>query len=227
MLKDNLQNLRSLTAESCKKSARNPSEITLLAVTKVADESQIKEVAALGLSDFGENRVQDALKRSALYGSLGDIKVHFIGHLQRNKAKDAVKLFSLIHSIDSGSILNEVNKEAEKAGKIQDVLVEVNTSAERSKLGLNPDELENFLKSVSYLKFISIKGLMTVAPLVLDKEKTRPYFRKLKDLFEKIKVLDLKNMDFKYLSMGMSQDFEVAIEEGANIIRIGTALFKD
>lgn len=225
MLKTALENIEFLIANSAKKASRDPSEIMLLAVSKEADEVLIEEAIDLGLRDFGENRIKEALRKKILF-SRNDIRLHFIGHLQTNKVNDAVKFFELIHSVDSLRLIEAINETARKIGKIQNILVEVNTSGEISKYGLKPEELEDFLKSADNLEAIKIKGLMTMAPLEKDKEKTRPCFRLLRELFQKFKDLGAKNIDFKYLSMGMSQDFEIAIEEGSNIVRIGTALFK-
>lgn len=225
MLKENLESIRVLIAEAAKKARRDPSGIMLVAVTKEADEPLIKEAIGLGIRDFGENRVQDALKKKQLFNK-PDINLHFIGHLQTNKVSDAVKLSKLIHSVDSKRIIEAINKESLKIGKVQDVLLEINISGEISKFGFKAEEAEDFLNSVSTLKAVRIKGLMTMAPILENKEGARPYFRKLRELFGKLKDLKLENADFKYLSMGMSGDFEAAIEEGANIVRIGTALFK-
>ncbi len=225
MISDNLNKIRQLIAKSAKVASTDPSGVKLLAVTKGIDLEQIRKIYDLGLRDFGENRIHESEIKIRSFQK-DDISWHFIGHLQTNKAKDAVRLFRLIHSLDSLRLANSINSEASALGKVQDVLIEVNTSGEVSKYGIRPDEVRDFLLSIQGLNNISIKGLMTMAPIVDDKEMARPYFKILRDLFDELKAMKIRNADFKYLSMGMSQDFEVAIEEGANIVRIGTALFK-
>ena len=172
---------------------------------------------------IGENRVQDALLK---YQAIGDRAAwHLIGHLQTNKTRDAVKIFSLIHSLDSVRLAREIDKEASKLGKIQDALVEVNVSGEDSKFGIGPGELKDFLKEVALYPNINIKGLMTIAPMAGDPEKSRPYFRRLRELRDEVNTIRYMRYAIRDLSMGMTDDFEVAIEEGATMVRIGRAIF--
>ena len=202
---------------------RDPREIRLVAVTKTVEVDRIEEAIAEGVNIIGESRVQEAKEK---YGKVeSKIIWHLVGHLQRNKAKDAVKLFDLIHSVDSAKLAKEIDKQARKIGKIQKILIEVNVSGEKSRYGLNPEEVIAFLQEVSVLPHVKIEGLMTIAPLGENPEDCRPYFRKLKELGEGVKAEDIENVKMVYLSMGMSNDFEVAIEEGSNMVRIGRAIF--
>ena len=154
-------------------------------------------------------------------------KWHLIGHLQTNKVKDAIKIFDLIHSVDSLELARKIDKEAAKIGKTVNVLVQVNTSHEESKYGIRPEEVSNFLRESSTLASIKVMGLMTITPLEEDPEMVRPYLKALREISENIKNEAIPNIDMRFLSMGMSQDYGVAVEEGANIVRIGTAIFKD
>ena len=216
MIAENIRFVTQRIANACEKSGRRAEEIKLICVTKTASVSEIEETLGLGLRSLGENRVQDAVTK---YAAIGDrAEWHLIGHLQTNKAKDAVKIFSLIHSVDSPRLAKEIDKEAGKIGKVQDILIQVNTSGEESKFGIEPGAAEGLLKEISIYPNINVKGLMTIAPEVDDPEKVRPYFRVLRELRDKINNLQL-------LSMGMTNDFEVAIEEGANMVRIGRAIF--
>ena len=217
MVKENLGIINEKIRLACLRVGRVPSSIKIVAATKDATPEMIKETYDAGIKDVGENRVKEAiLKKREL--PLSDLTWHFIGHLQSNKAKDAVREFSLIHSIDSLNLLQEVNSEAEKINKVQDVLIEVNVSDEDTKFGISPDGVEDFLDGAGIYKNIKVLGFMTMAPTVENPEHVRGFFRKLKELADK--------NNLKELSMGMTQDFEVAIEEGATMIRLGRALFK-
>ncbi len=203
------------------RAGRNPEEIKLIAVTKAQPDDKIIEAADLGLRIFGENRVQEAkVKIERIKGF--NIEWHMIGHLQTNKVKDAVKIFSLIHSVDSEKLAITIDKEAEKINKIQRVLVQVKLSEEESKYGVVEEEVENIIKVIEKLKNIRVEGLMTIPPYFENPEDVRPYFKRLRQLRD---LLLNKYPFIKELSMGMSHDFEVAIEEGATMVRIGTALF--
>ncbi|MCM8784345.1 MAG: YggS family pyridoxal phosphate-dependent enzyme [Candidatus Omnitrophica bacterium] len=229
MLEENLREIFTKIEASCKRVKRDSKEITLVCVTKGIGLEKIREVVKLGMSDIGENRVQDALKKfNELYSaddrSQVNIRWHMVGHLQRNKAKYAVRIFDLIHSVDSFKLAEEINKEAEKINKIQNILIQVNTSGEKTKFGVNPEDLFSLAKEILKFKHLNLKGLMTIAPEVENPEDTRPYFRKLRELFDEFN--HLTNYQLTILSMGMSQDFGIAIEEGANVLRIGRAIFK-
>ena len=202
---------------------RNPEEIKLVTVTKTATTEQIEEAINAGIKIIGENRVQDAKKKYQIITA--EVEWHLIGHLQTNKAKYAVEIFNCIHSVDSIKLAQEIDKRSLQFGKIMDVLVEVNVSGEETKYGIKSEEVETFLKEISAFPRIRIRGLMTIAPIVEEKEEVRPYFRKLKELSEKIKSKNIENIKMDYLSMGMTEDFEIAIEEGANMVRIGRGIF--
>jgi len=228
MIKDNVIKLKERVVWACLKAGRKPEEITIVAVSKGRNTEEIKEVISCGIADIGENRVQEALlkfnnKRHAISDKP---KLHMIGHLQTNKVKDAVQIFDLIHSVDSIHLAQEINKQASKINKVQDCLIEVKTSPEAAKFGIDPDKAIDFIKEVQALKNIEIKGLMTIAPAVDNPEQARLYFRQLRELRDKIYDLRFTNYDLRILSMGMSDDFEVAIEEGATMIRLGRAIFE-
>ncbi len=154
-----------------------------------------------------------------------DIEWHLVGHLQTNKVKYAVEIFDLIHSVDSIKLAKEIDRRSLQFGMITNVLVEVNVSGEETKYGIKPEEVEPFLKEISEFSRTRVRGLMTIAPIAEDKEEVRPYFRKLRELFKEIKSKNIKNVKMDYLSMGMTEDFEVAVEEGANMVRIGRGIF--
>ncbi len=221
MISDNLKSVTQRIAICCEKSGRQPDDVKLICVTKEASLKEIEEVLQAGVKDIGENRIQDAVLK---HRSIGNRAIwHLIGHLQTNKVKDAVKIFSLIHSVDSIRLAKEIDKEAGKLNKIQDILVQVNTSGEESKFGLAPAEALPFFKEVSLYPNINILGFMTIAPEVDDPEKARSCFRRLRELRDYINS-QLPTPDSQ-LSMGMSNDFEIAIEEGATIVRVGRAIF--
>ena len=223
MIADNLKDVTLRISRCCEKSGRAIPSVKLICVTKETDIVQIEEVFSLGVKDIGENRVQDAASK---HRSIGDrINWHLIGHLQTNKVKDAVKIFSLIHSVDSLRLAEEISKEAKKIGKTQGVLIQVNASGEESKFGIKPKDVINFFKDAALYPNIIISGLMTIAPEVDDPEKARPFFRKLRELRDELQDLKLTAHSLQ-LSMGMTNDFEVAIEEGATMVRIGRAIFK-
>jgi len=224
MVSDNFREINRRINDACSRSGREPDEITLVCVTKEASLSNILEAIKDGITNIGENRVQDALIK---YNSLkeSNISWHMIGHLQRNKVKDALKIFGLIHSVDSLKLAIEINKEAVKQGKVVDVLAQVNTSGEASKFGIRPGEVLKLVEEITALSNVKLLGLMAMAPMAERSEESRPYYKKLKKIFDEINT-KIPALKMKYLSMGMSQDFEIAIEEGANIIRVGRAIFK-
>ena len=223
MIAENIQSVRQRIAKSCEKSGRNPEEIKLICVTKTASIAQIEEVLGLGMRLLGENRVQDALARHAVIGDKAEW--HLIGHLQTNKVRDALSIFSLIHSVDSIRLAKEIDKEALKAGKVQDILIQVNISGEASKFGVEPGAAESLAREIGIYPNINIKGLMTIAPDAEDPEAVRPYFRALKELRDKINAVHCTSYALRILSMGMTNDFEIAVEEGSDMVRIGRAIF--
>jgi hypothetical protein len=206
---------------ACDRCDRVPNSVTLLAVTKGQPPETVRAAADLGLTLFGENKVQEAKAKIPLCP--GRWRWHFIGHLQSNKCRDAVELFEMIQSVDSLSLAEEINKRAEAAAKTMPVLLEVNAAGEASKFGCRPDRLLAELKDINALPRIEIRGLMTVPPWSAEPEKVRPHFRQLREL--KLECEQILGAPLPHLSMGMSSDFDVAIEEGATMVRIGTALF--
>jgi hypothetical protein len=228
MLKDNIAKVKERIASACLRAKRSPPEIKIVAVSKGRPVEDIIEVVTCGITDIGENRVQEAaLKHSdkRLAISATPIRWHMAGSLQTNKVKEAVRIFDLIQSVDSLYLAKEIDKQAAKINKIQNILIEIKTSPEPTKFGLNPDEAIGVIKEIGKLKNISIKGLMTIALLTDAPEKARPYFRMLREFRDKIKNYGLRSCELPILSMGMTDDFEVAIEEGADMVRIGRAIF--
>lgn len=210
------------------RAGRNPEEVKLVAVTKTVDVEKIMEALNAGLRIFGENRVQEAQKKiQDMRARIQDSKIewHLIGHLQRNKAKYAVQLFDLIHSVDSIGLAEELNRQAEKMGKIQSILVQVKLSEEETKHGIEEEDLLSLIERIRDLKNLRLEGLMTMPPYFEDLEMVRPYFRKLREIRDTINSSHITHHALRELSMGMSHDFEVAIEEGATLVRIGTAIF--
>jgi len=223
MIAENLKSVTQRIARSCEKVGRSPGDVTLICVTKEASISQVEEALGAGAKNLGENRVQGLVAKHKIAGDRA--AWHLVGHLQTNKVKDAVKIASLIHSVDSIRLAKEIDKEAARIGKVQDILIQLNTSGEKTKFGLAPDTVQDFIKEVAIYNNISIKGLMTIAPEVADPEIVRPYFRKLKELSDEINDPRSTIHDPRILSMGMTNDFEVAIEEGSTMVRIGRAIF--
>lgn len=223
MIAENLAVLRQKIEETCRRSVRNPAEVKLIAVSKYFGVDAIIEVKNCGLTDFGENRAQELTLK---FEKLGDSVVwHMIGTLQKNKVKYAVNAAELIHSVDSIELVEEINKRAEKISKVQKILLEVKTSEEETKSGLETEnEILSLVKRCSELKNIELKGLMTMAPLTEDANIIRKSFRDLRNLKDQI---NNKGYNLTELSMGMTSDFEIAIEEGATMIRIGSAIFGD
>ena len=203
---------------------RNPASITLVAVSKTVSAQDVQQAIAAGVTTLGENYVQEARdKISALENY--PVAWHFIGHLQSNKAKYAVKLFDLIHSVDSLKLARELNKQAQKNDKIQRILIQVNISQEETKSGISVDETLGLIEEIGRLGNLSIIGLMTMPPFFNQPERVRPFFAALRNLRNQIQKNTIPNVSMDILSMGMTGDFEVAIEEGATMVRIGTAIF--
>jgi pyridoxal phosphate enzyme (YggS family) len=222
----NVQALRYRISQAAVRAGRNPDEVKLIAVTKTVEAEVIREAAECGVDNFGENRVQEAqrkIKSEALRAKRQeDICWHLIGHLQKNKAKAAVELFDMIQSVDSFKLAEALDSQAEKAGKIQRILLQVKLSDEETKYGIANENIIDFVEQVAVMKNLELAGLMTIPPFFDDPEMARPYFRRLKEIKDEI---DKKGVGLNELSMGMSNDFEVAIEEGATMVRIGTAIF--
>ena len=217
----NLEAIRQRIDAACARAERKPDTVMMVAVTKTQPPEIVSQAAALGLTVFGENKVQEAKGKIPLCP--GRLRWHMIGHLQTNKCRDAVDLFEMIQSVDSLHLASEINKRAEQAAKRMPVLLEVNLAGEASKFGYRPEQLLAELGQVNALPRLEVHGLMTVPPWTPDPEKVRPVFRQLREL--KTRCEQILQAPLPHLSMGMSGDFEVAIAEGATIVRIGTALF--
>jgi pyridoxal phosphate enzyme (YggS family) len=220
-LQDNLNSVRLRIRAACDRCDREPNSVTLLAVSKTHPPETIQAAADLGLLVFGENKIQEA--KTKIPSCPGKLRWHFIGHLQSNKCRDAVELFEMIQGVDSLPLAQEISKRAEQSAKTMPVLLEVNVAGESSKFGYQPEKLLAELKELKALPRIQIHGLMTVPPWTAEPETARPHFKRLREL--KKQCEEILAVPLPHLSMGMSGDFEVAIEEGATIVRIGTALF--
>jgi pyridoxal phosphate enzyme (YggS family) len=210
------ENVKALLAEL-------PKGVHLVGAAKTRTPEEIDEAVAAGLQIIGENYVQEAEKAFKVVGNRA--KWHMIGHLQRNKAKKAVKVFDMIETVDSMKLAREIDKCCGKIGKIMPVLIEINSGEETQKAGVLPDEAIALIKEMSTLEYIKIMGLMTMGPFTGDPEEARPFFVKTKEIFQKLKEMNLPNVEMRYLSMGMSNSYRVALEEGANMVRIGTKIF--
>jgi len=223
MIKENLELVEEKILTACAKSGRNRSEIQLIAVSKTKPISLLEDAYQNNIRCFGENKPQEMKEKSALLPT--DIKWHMIGHLQRNKIKYIIEQAALIHSIDSLRLAEAVSKEAQKRGHIMPVLVEVNVAKEESKNGIYPEECAAFVTEIAKFSGIHVKGLMTVAPFVENAEENRMVFRDLRKLYVDIKSKNIDNVNMCTLSMGMTGDYHIAIEEGATMIRVGTGIF--
>ena len=211
----NLDTIRHRIATAAARAGRDPGDVTLVAVSKTIPPAGIEDALAAGQTLFGESKLQEANAKIPLISSRAHW--HMIGHLQSNKARDAVALFELIHSVDSVPLAGEINKWADRAGKTQPILLEVNVAGEARKFGFKPDAVEAALREIHALPRLEVAGLMTIAPYTDDPERARPFFRQLRALRDRLGL--------RQLSMGMTGDFEVAIEEGATFVRLGTAVF--
>lgn len=223
MVKENLAEVEKRVLAACERAGRDPKEVTLIAVSKTKPIEMIEEAIEYGKKEFGENKAQEMKQK---YEALPkDIIWHFIGHLQTNKVKYVVGRASLIHSVDSLHLAEAIEKESAKKDLVTDILVEVNVAGEKSKFGLNTDETEELVRNIAKLPHIRIRGLMTIAPYVDDPEENRQIFRSLKELSVDIQSKNIDNVLMDILSMGMTNDYEVAIEEGATHVRVGTGIF--
>ncbi len=223
MLKDNLTAVERRIQEACDRAGRDRSEVTLISVSKTKPVEMLKEAYDLGVRIFGENKVQEIRDK---YEALPkDIEWHMIGHLQTNKVKYIIDKVKLIHSVDSMRLAETIEKEAEKHNRTADILLEVNVACETTKFGLNTEEVIPFYEKVSLFPHINVRGLMTIAPFVENPENNRSIFADLHKLYVDIKEKNIDNDTVSILSMGMTNDYEVAIEEGATMVRIGTGIF--
>ena len=224
MIAEKLQDVeKNIEAAKARRRADLTDDVTLIAVTKNHDVAAMREAIDAGATQVGENRVQEAQGK---YETLDrQVTWHLIGHLQTNKAKHAVKMFDLIHSVDSEHLARAIDKEAAKLGKVQDILVQVNLAHEEQKSGVEEAALRPLLDICDVLPNVRVLGLMFIAPDYEDREQCRPLFRRMHEIFLAAKDIPWKTSNIKYVSMGMSHDYEIAIEEGANIVRVGTAIF--
>ncbi len=223
MIAENIQSVEQRIQAACARAGRRRDEVTLICVTKTMPVTDLQEAYDEGQRNFGENRVQEITEKYPLLPD--DIRWHMIGHLQRNKVKYLMDRVVMIHSVDSASLARTISKEAVKAGRTMDILLEVNAAGEESKFGLSYEEVLPLVREIAPLPGLHICGLMTVAPYTDDPETNREFFKKLRDLSVDIDRQSIDNVSMHTLSMGMTGDFEVAIEEGATHIRVGTAIF--
>jgi len=222
-LLERLEHVKEIIKKSAVKGGNSPEHIKLIVVTKTVDADIIRQVIACGAEDIGENRVQNLLEK---YESISEkVNWHFIGHLQSNKVKYLINKVSMIHSLDRESLANELEKQGKFFNYTFNCLVQVNISGENSKFGVSPKNVEGLLLKLSKLERINIQGLMTMAPFEANPDNTRFVFEGLRDLKHKLEALHIPRIELKYLSMGMSNDYEIALEEGANMIRIGSEIF--
>lgn len=223
MIAENYEQVKENIAQACKKVGRNPEEVTLIAVSKTKPVEMLQEAYHAGARYFGENKVQEIMDKYPCLPE--DIKWHMIGHLQRNKVKYIVDKVELIHSVDSLRLAETIEAEAKKHQVKVPVLIEVNVAEEESKFGLKPEEVIPFLETISHFEYLQVKGLMTIAPYVEDPEENRQIFKNLKQISVDIKEKNMNNITMEILSMGMTGDYLVAVQEGATMVRVGTGIF--
>lgn len=223
MILENLEEVNKRILSACEKAGRDPKEVTLIAVSKTKPASMIEEAYGAGVRDFGENKVQELCEK---YKELPqDIKWHMIGHLQRNKVKQIIGKTVLIHSVDSLRLAEQIEEEAGKQDLIIDILLEINVAEEDSKFGFKLEEAESAILKIATFPHVRIKGLMTIAPFVEKSEENRSVFKKLRQFYVDMQSKNIDNVNMSLLSMGMTGDYEVAIEEGATLVRVGTGIF--
>lgn len=218
-IKENLSHVEERIEAACKRAGRSRDEITLISVSKTVEADVMNASIGYGVTDLGENRVQEIRRK---YDDVKEAKWHLIGHLQSNKVKYIMDKVSMIHSVDSFKLAEEISK---RALDPMPILIQVDMADEASKFGVSPDDVKDLIQQVLSLENISVQGLMFIAPFVDNPEEVRSYFKAMKTLFDDLKVIDHPNMEFKHISMGMTGDFEVAIEEGATLIRVGTGIY--
>ena len=222
-IKENIEKINAVKNAAARRAGRDGSEILLCAVTKTHPASDINEAIDAGITDIGENKVQEILDK---YDELKPVRWHMIGHLQTNKVKYIIDKVSLIHSVDSYKLAEEINKRAAQHGIVMDILIQVNSAMEESKFGITTDETDSLIEEIlKNCPNIRIRGLMCIAPFAENPGDAAKYFRAVKEIYDRYADAPREGLDFKYLSMGMSNDFETAIAEGSNLIRIGTAIF--
>lgn len=223
MVKENLLQVRQAINDTCRKVGRDPSEVTLIAVSKTKPISMIEEAMEAGQTVFGENKVQELCEKYDVLPH--NLEWHLIGHLQRNKVKYIVDKAALIHSVDSLRLAETISREGERCHRIVPVLIEVNVAEEESKFGVTVPETMDLIREIAKMNYVQIQGLMTIAPFVENPEENRWVFRKLKELSVDIKGKNMNNVYMSVLSMGMTNDYLIAVEEGATMVRVGTGIF--
>lgn len=222
-IRENIDAVNRIKGEAAVKSGRKAEDVLLCAVTKTRTADEIDEAIDAGITDIGENKVQEIMDK---FDSVKSVRWHLIGHLQTNKVKYIIDKVSMIHSVDSLHLAQEIDKRAAQHGITMDILIQVNPAQEESKFGISTDETEGMIRDIlDKCPNIRIRGLMCIAPFAENPEDVRVYFAQVKKLYDEYSSIEHKNLDFKYLSMGMSHDYEVAILEGSNLIRVGTAIF--
>ena len=222
-IRENIAYINQLKAEAAQRSGRQGEDVLLVAVTKLHDVDEINEAIDCGITDIGENKVQEIMDK---YEHVKPVRWHLIGHLQTNKVKYIIDKVSMIHSVDSLRLAEEINKRAKQHGLTMDILIQVNSAEEESKFGITTEETGQMIRDIlDTCENIRIRGLMCIAPFEENPEDARVYFAEVKKLYDEYGRMEHPNLDFRYLSMGMSGDFHVAIEEGSNLIRVGTSIF--
>ncbi len=222
-LEENLAEIRAGIEKACQKIGRDPQEITLIAVTKTVDEEIVNRSIELGVTDIGENKPQEIVRKQPAITA--GVKWHMIGHLQSNKVKKIIDKVTLIHSVDRISVVDEIEKRAAQLDRVVDILVQVNIGDEQQKSGADIEGVKGLLTYIEQCPHIRVLGLMCIAPYLFDAEEVRPYFKNMKAMFDEIKREHYRNSEMKILSMGMTHDYKVAIEEGATMIRVGTGIY--
>lgn len=220
---ENIKHIQQLKEQAAERSGRSGDDVLLVAVTKLHSAEEINEAIDCGITDIGENKVQEIMDK---YEKVKPVRWHLIGHLQTNKVKYIIDKVSMIHSVDSLHLAKEIDKRAAQHGLVMDILIQVNSAMEESKFGITTDQTGDMIHDIlQQCPNVRIRGLMCIAPFEDNPDDARVYFAEVKKLFDTYKNIENPNLDFKYLSMGMSNDFEVAIEEGSNLIRVGTSIF--
>jgi len=223
MVTENLKTVESNIVRACERSGRNRADVTLIAVSKTKPVEQMEEAMAAGMRTFGENKVQEIIKKQPYFPD--DVDWHMIGHLQRNKVRQIAGKVAMIHSVDSLRLAEQIQKEYEAIGKVAKILIEVNIAREETKFGLMPEETEAVIREAAKMGNIEVRGLMTIAPYVEDPQENRVHFCNLRKLLVYINSKNIDNVNMTELSMGMTGDYEIAIEEGATFVRVGTGIF--
>lgn len=223
VIEKNIRSIRARIRSAAEKSGQAEEDIKLVAVTKNVAVGAIQAAIEAGISDIGENKAQEACYKFEQLGR--GVTWHFVGHLQRNKVKSVIGFVDLIHSVDSARLAEEIDRRAQEIGKIQDILVQVNIADEETKFGVSKEDTKGLLEEIVNLRNVKVKGLMNIAPFAIDSKEVRAVFAEMKMLFEDLKKMGIPAIEMEYLSMGMTHDFEVAIEAGSNMVRIGTGIF--